>query len=114
MTDHDMPNAEVNPEIIDTAAEADKSPLEAFVFHQRRALEEAGKALDALLPERFKEHGSVASKEFVKGFQVLIDAAITEIERATSTSKTDSDTDMEAVEERLSTTGKAKVKVQVE
>ncbi len=113
MSDNEMPNADVNPEIVD-AAEAEKSPLEAFVYHQRRALEEAGKALDALLPERFKEHGSVASKEFIKGFQVLVDAAITEIERATSTAKTDSEADVEAAEERLSTTGKTKVKVQVE
>lgn len=114
MSDQEMPNTDLNPEIVDVPAEETKSPLESFIFHQRRALEEAGKALDALLPERFKEHGSVASKEFVKGFQVLIDAAITEIEKATSTAKSDVEADVEAAEERLSTTGKTKVKVQVE
>ena len=112
MSDNEMPNVEPNPEIVDNPAEAEKSPLEAFVFHQRRALEEAGKAIDALLPDRFKEHGTVASKEFVKGFQVLVDAAITEIERATSKAQEESST--AAAEERLSTTGKAKVKVQVD
>ncbi|NWG17613.1 MAG: hypothetical protein HXY41_13385 [Chloroflexi bacterium] len=99
-----------NPEIVDVPeAEEGKSPLEAFIFHQRRALEEAGKALDALLPDGFKEHGSAASKEFIKGFQVLVDAAITEIEKATSTAEGKNDD-----EDRPSTTGKAKVKVQVD
>lgn len=110
MSDNEMPNTDLNPEIVDNPAEAEKSPLESFIFHQRRALEEAGKAIDALLPDRFKEHGSAASKEFVKGFQVLIDAAITEIEKATSKVEAEAGDD----EDRPSTTGKAKVKVQVE
>lgn len=109
MSDNEMPNVDVNPEIVDNPVEAEKTPLESFVFHQRRALEEAGRAIDALLPDRFKEHGSAASKEFVKGFQVLIDAAITEIEKATSKVEAEAND-----EDRPSTTGKSKVKVQVE
>jgi hypothetical protein len=110
MSDNETPNIEQNPEVVGASVDEEKSPLEAFVYHQRRALEEAGKALDALLPERFKEHGSVASKEFVKGFQVLVDAAITEIEKATSKVEATVEDD----EDRPSTTGKSKVKVQVE
>jgi hypothetical protein len=40
-----------NPEIVDAAASDSDSAWETFIYHQRRALEEAGKALDALLPE---------------------------------------------------------------
>lgn len=109
MSDNETPNVEQNPEVAGAPVEEEKSPLEAFIYHQRRALEEAGKAIDALLPDRFKEHGTVASKEFVKGFQVLVDAAITEIEKATSKAESAVDD-----EDRPSTTGKAKVKVEVE
>lgn len=110
MSDKETPNMEQNPEIVDTP-EGEKSPLEAFIYHQRRALEEAGKAIDALLPDGFKEHGSAASKEFVKSFQVLVDAAITEIEKATSKAEGEAEDD---AEDRPSTTGRAKIKVQVD
>lgn len=103
-------NANHNPNVETPAEEATKNPLEAFVYHQRRALEETGKALEALLPEGFREHGSEAGKELVKGFKILVDAAITEIEKAT--------TRVEEVTEdgadKPSSTGKTKVKVQVE
>jgi hypothetical protein len=88
--------------------ESPRAPLEAFVYHQRRALEETGKALEALLPEGFRAHGGEAGREFVKGFKALIDAAIDEIEKATAKEDgTDQD-------DRPSTTGKSKVKVQVD
>ncbi|HEX2908954.1 MAG TPA: hypothetical protein VHO69_18925 [Phototrophicaceae bacterium] len=111
MSDYETPEVEQNPEA-NVPAEDEKNPLESFIYHQRRALEEAGKAIDSLLPDRFKEHGSAASKEFVRSFQVLVDAAITEIERATSTKVEDpasSDDD-----DRPSTTGKTKIRVEVE
>ena len=90
-----------------------KNPFEEFVFHQRKALEETGKALEALIPDGVREHGSEAGREFVKGFKALVDAAITEIEKATSKVQADF---KEAVEntEPPSTTGKTKVKVEVE
>jgi hypothetical protein len=91
--------------------ESPKTPLEAFIYHQRRALEETGKALEALLPEGFKEHGSTAGREFIKSFQVLVDAAINEIEKATAAAETiEPDDD----QDRPSTTGRTKVKVQVD
>jgi hypothetical protein len=89
--------------------ESPRAPLEAFVYHQRRALEETGKALEALLPEGFRTHSGEAGKEFVKGFKALIDAAIDEIEKATSKEDQADDGD-----DRPSTTGKSKVKVQVD
>lgn len=100
-------NLNHNPEV--NESEEDKSPLETFIYHQRKALEEAGKALDALLPDGFKSHGSEAGREFVKSFKVLVDAAITEIEKATSRVTVEGEDD-----DRPSTTGKTKVKVQVD
>ncbi len=102
-------NVNHNPDAPDE--ESPKTPLDSFIYHQRKALEETGKALEALLPEGFREHGSVAGREFIRSFQVLVDAAITEIEKATSRVeevKGDDDDD------RPSTTGKTKVKVQVD
>ena len=90
-------------------AAEEQSPLEEFVTHQRRAVEEMGKAIEALLPEGFREHGSEASKEFAKGFKVLVDAAISELEKVSKK------VEEEAGESgKTSTTGKTKVKVQVE
>jgi hypothetical protein len=93
-------------------------PLGAFVQHQKRAFEESVKAVEALLPEGFKEHGKEASREFIKSFKVLVDATIDGLEKASqefdknfkrSTSRTGSDGG-----DRPSTTGPSKVKVQVE
>ncbi len=107
MSDNEM--NEPVAEIVDVSAEEPKTPFEAFLYHQRRALEEAGKALEALLPEGFKEHSANAGREFVKGWQALVDAAIAEIEKATSKAEEEAEAAAKPV-----TTGKTKVKVQVE
>lgn len=97
-----------------------KSPFDQFVEHQRKALDEAGKAIDALLPDSFKEHSKESRREFVKGMKVLVDAAITEMEKASrefdknmnrrrDTPSTGSDSG-----DRPSSTGATKVKVQVD
>jgi hypothetical protein len=91
-----------------TPEESPRTPFEEFLYHQRRALEETGKALEALLPEGFRTHSSEATKEFTKGFRVLVDAAMEEIKKASQKAETDGSDD------DVSTTGKAKVKVQVE
>lgn len=99
---------------------APETPLEQFFYHQRRALEETGKALEALLPPGFREHSSEASREFAKGFRVLVDAAIDELkkisEKEASPDEGETETPVESVKEepRPSTTGKTKVKVKVE
>jgi hypothetical protein len=98
-----------NPET-EPLEEDPKNPFETFIYHQRKALEETGKALEALLPEGFREHGGEAGREFVKGFKALVDAAITEIEKATNQPEGGS----EDGDEPPSTTGKTKVKVQVD
>ncbi|RMF81215.1 MAG: hypothetical protein D6737_05700 [Chloroflexi bacterium] len=55
--------------------------LKAFIHHQRRAYEEAGKAIESLLPEGFRTHSNEARKEFFNSFKVLLDVAIDGLER---------------------------------
>ena len=102
-----------------TPEDATLTPLEQFFYHQRRALEETGKALEALLPPGFREHGSEASREFTKGFRILVDAAIDELkkvsekdEEVAAEKKLEDDDDDD--DDRPSTTGKTKVKVKLD
>jgi hypothetical protein len=88
--------------------ESTRGAFEDFLHHQRRALEETGKALEALLPEGFRKHGTEASKEFTKGFRVLVDAAMSELKKAKS------EVDDAPGSDGPSTTGRTKVKVEVE
>ena len=73
---------EMNPSPEEPVGEEGQTPLEQFIFHQRRGLEEFGKAMESLLPPQFKEHTQAAGNEFATGFRVLIDAAIDEIKKA--------------------------------
>ena len=105
------------PETPETDAADPKSPLEAFIYHQRRALEETSKALDALIPPDVREHSSEAGRQFVKSFKVLVDAAISEIEKAANKVqevKTEGEEAPAPEAPRPSTTGKTKIKVVVE
>jgi hypothetical protein len=99
--------------------DAFRSAFGRFLDHQRRAFEETGKAVDALLPEGFKEHSAVARDEFRKSLKVMVDATIDELEKMTKIdpkpekrAKDESDEDSD--DEPPSTTGRTKVKVQVE
>ena len=104
-----------------TTGSAAESPLKVFLEHQKRAIEETGKAIDALLPEGFKEHGKAAREEFAKGFKVLIDAAAGELEKAGKDldarlrkAQQRSDAGESGASTRPSSTGHQKVKVQVD
>jgi hypothetical protein len=108
MTDPKTPNVPETPE----GEETPRTPFEDFMEHQRRALEETGKALEALLPEGFRTHGSNASKEFTQGFRVLVDAAMDEFKKASK--KAEKDAEESDDDGPVSSTGKTKVKVQVE
>jgi hypothetical protein len=100
-----------NPNLNELPEEEPRTPMEEFLYHQRRALEETGKALEALLPEGFRTHSSQATKEFTKGFRVLVDAAMEEIRKASEKAASEASSDDD---EGPSTTGKTKVKVQVD
>ncbi len=73
---------EQNPRPDEPVDAPDTTPLEQFIYHQRRGLEEFGKAMESLLPPGFREHTQAAGNEFATGFRVLIDAAIDEIKKA--------------------------------
>ncbi len=98
-----------------------KSPLEQFAEHQRRAFDEAGRALDALLPDGFKEHSKESRREFVKGVKVLVDATISEMEKASrefdrnmNRRRPETPSATSDGGDRPSSTGANKVKVQVD
>lgn len=86
---------EMNPQSEHPEGDESKNPLEQFIFHQRRGLEEFGKAMESLLPPRFKEHTQAAGNEFATGFRVLIDAAIDEIKKASEMEDPDAQREME-------------------
>ncbi|MDQ7028179.1 MAG: hypothetical protein Q9P44_21760 [Anaerolineae bacterium] len=125
---------DVNADV--TEEENDETPMERFFFHQRRALEETGKALEALLPPDFRKHGGEASREFAKGFRVLVDVTIDNLKRVSEKEDEDEEYDEEVENEEEtevkaevdggdgdngndddeppSTTGKTKVKVKLD
>ncbi len=78
-----------------------ESVLDAFVRYQRLAAEEGRMALAALIPEGFKVHGREAKRNFKKSFKVLLEGIAERLEVP------------EEEEPPVSTTGKAKVKVEV-
>lgn len=86
------------------------NPIDAFIWHQRRAAEEAMKAVDAMIPPGVREHGREAGRHFARGFKVLVDAAITELEKVSK----EMEKNRAEGSDRPSTTGPTKVKVQVE
>ncbi len=95
---------------VEETAEAAKGPLDIFVDHEREALREASKAVEALLPEKFWTHGRKAIEEFASGVQVLADAVIAELEKVSKQIEKEA----EAEADRPSTTGPAKIKVEVD
>ncbi len=106
-----MMDENMTPEIDTEEESPERGAFDTFVYHQRRALEETGKALESLLPEGFKVHSAEARKEFTKGFKALVDAALSELDKVSRRGQAETDEDED---DRPSTTGKTKVKVQVD
>jgi hypothetical protein len=107
---------QVNDQQEQTPGEATQNPFNEFLRHQQRAVEETGKALDALLPPAFKEHSQEACREFTSGVKVLFDAALEglqwaskEVDRNMNRERSGDDAG-----DRPSSTGATKVKVQVD
>ena len=88
------------------------NPLDEFVEHQKRALDETGKAIESLLPPEFVKHSKEAQKEFFAGFKLLADTFIEEMENVAK--KTEQATQADDDDDKPATTGKTKVKVQVD
>lgn len=98
-----------------------KDAFNAFVEHETRAVEASVKAVESLLPEGFRDNARVAGREFAAGLKVLVDAAIEGIDRMSreidekmKTQRAAHAESAHSAEERPSTTGATKVKVQVE
>lgn len=110
-------NEQVNDQETQQTPGAEKqNPFNAFLRHQQRAVDEAGKAFDALLPPGFKEHGQEACREFGSGMKVLFDAALDGLQRASSEFEKNMNRERPAEDggDRPSSTGATKVKVQVD
>ncbi|MEL6404134.1 MAG: hypothetical protein AAFN11_21700 [Chloroflexota bacterium] len=113
-----------NPEVNDIPLQDEddlETPMERFFFHQRRALEETGKALEALLPPEFRNHAGEASKEFARGFSIIVDAAIDELKKVSERAEEEEeqsadvdDTNDGDDDEPPTTTGKTKVRVKLD
>jgi hypothetical protein len=104
-----------NPEDAAPGAEEEpRSRFDEFVFHQRRALEETGKAIEALFPEKFVEHGKKAGTEFNTAMRALVDAVTEEIKKAADSARAAKEEGAVDDDDDTSTTGKTKVRVQVE
>lgn len=58
----------------------DRPPLEAFVHHQARAVEETGRAFWALLPKGFRTHAEQAIDESKQGFEALFEGVVDTID----------------------------------
>lgn len=131
MTDNEKDiNVDVNASDAteETSEETIETTMERFFYHQRRALEETGKALEALLPPDFRSHAGEASREFAKGFRILIDDAIDELKKVSERDDDDAnevvDDDEDVLDDATddddddnpptSSTGKTKVRVKVD
>ncbi len=57
----------------------EQTAFEIFMDHQRKAAEQAGKALEGLIPTAIRDHGSAAFKEMVEGYRQLFNAALDQV-----------------------------------
>jgi hypothetical protein len=96
-----------------TAERARTGPLGDFIYHQRRAAEEAGEALKALIPPDFRTHCRTAREEFLQSFKVLIDGVSSTVDTELNKMRSKRAEDSESGGQRPSTTGKTKVRVDV-
>ncbi len=73
----------------ETEKEAPVEPtaFDQFVDHQKKAMEEFGKAFAALLPEGLREHGESAVKEMVEGYRGLFNSTLDDIIKRIERSK---------------------------
>jgi len=58
---------------------AEPTPFDEFVDHEKKALQELGKAFAAVIPEGVREHGESAVKEVVEGYRGLFNATLDDV-----------------------------------
>ena len=57
-------------------AKTEPTALNTFLEHQRKAITEAGRALEGLIPVDFRKHSQAALKEVVDSYRKLFNAAL--------------------------------------
>ena len=57
------------------------TPFDEFVEHEKKAVQEFGKAFVAILPEGVREHGETAVTEMVEGYRRLFNATLDDVVR---------------------------------
>jgi hypothetical protein len=72
--------AKAKAQIEQAAEEKKRHPLDGFIHHQGRALEETGKALVSLLPRDFRDHAGKALDESKAGLEYLVDGVVDTLE----------------------------------
>jgi hypothetical protein len=65
--------------VLEAPPVADSTRFEEFVEHERKAVQEFGKAFMALLPEGVRTHGEAAIREMVEGYRHLFNATIDDV-----------------------------------
>ncbi len=92
--------------------EAGQSSLNRFFHHQRKAADEAIKALCSLVPPDFRTHSRAAGKEYVESYKVLLNGLVQALDREWNRMRGGVRPES-ADSSGPSTTGKAKVKIEV-
>ena len=57
----------------------EETALDVFVAHQRKAITEAAKAIESLIPEGFRDHSRSAVQEVLEAYRTLINSTLDEI-----------------------------------
>jgi hypothetical protein len=73
----------------ESEVQAEPTPFDEFVEHERKAVQEFGKAFAALLPEGLREHGETAVKEMVEGYRRLFNATLDDVVQRVEKAKLD-------------------------
>jgi hypothetical protein len=66
-------------EVLPTVEPHEETALEVFVEHQRKAITEAAKAIESLVPEGFRDHSRSAVKEVLEAYRELINSTLDDI-----------------------------------
>ncbi len=94
--------SEMNPSDEKPKLRTGWAPLDAFMEHQRRGINETGRAFASLLPKDFRTHAGNAVEEMQASWAVLLDGAIETLKGRLDKMKPTPDDD----------TGKVKVEVE--
>lgn len=91
--------------------QTENTTFEVFMDHQKKAADEAVKAVEALIPEGFRSHTQAAMNESAEGFRVLFNGMLDDLKTGVDKAF---DSMKGATEEAApKTTGKNKVRVEV-